>query len=178
MIGEMALYWLAGLLEGEGSFLPGEPSNPNSPRISLVMTDFDVVRRAADLLGVQSIYTRQGKGSWQTSYGFHLKGTRAIAAMRQLQPLMGARRQSQIDRALASHHPHHRSFAQSKLTEQQVLEIYRRAHQGESLRDIAADLKVSYNACSDIKRGHSWTWLTGHDRRQEASTGKKKKRST
>ena len=71
----------------------------------------------------------------------------------------------------------YRSFAQSDLMEKQVLEIYRRAQHGESLRHIAADLAVSYNACSDIKRGHSWTWLTGHDGSTECSAAEKKKRS-
>jgi hypothetical protein len=177
MISKLDLHWLAGLLEGEGSFMPGEPSNPNAPRISLAMTDFDIVRRAADLFGIKSISTRAGKPGWQTSYSFHLKGRRAIVMMQQLYPLMGARRKTQIERALASYHPHHRSLARSGLTEQQVLDIYRRAWQGESLRDIAADLGVSYNACSDIKRGHSWTWLTGHDRSTQNDTTEKKKRS-
>jgi hypothetical protein len=164
MINEIDLHWLAGLLEGEGSFLAGEPSNPNAPRISIAMTDYDVIKRAADLLGIKSIYTRHGTGNWQTSYQFHLKGTRAVSVMRQLRPLMGTRRQKQIDRALAAYNPHYRSQVRSKLTESQVSEIYRRAWQGESLQRISQDLGVSYNVCSDIKRGHSWVWLTGHQR--------------
>jgi hypothetical protein len=94
MISELDLHWLAGLLEGEGSFMPGEPSSPNAPRISLAMTDFDIVRRAADLLGIKSVGEYEGKNGWQTSYSFHLKGNRAIAVMRQLYPLMGARRKA------------------------------------------------------------------------------------
>jgi hypothetical protein len=121
------------------------------------MTDHDVSRHAADLVGVRSIHTRYGQGRWQTSYQFHLKGTRAVALMCQLCPLMGARRQKQIDPALASYDPHFRSPVQSKLSEKQVLEIYRRAPSGESVRFIAQDMGVSCNACSDIKRGHSWT---------------------
>ncbi len=44
--------WLAGLLEGEGSFLAGPPSARNVPRVALEMTDRDVVARAARLLAV------------------------------------------------------------------------------------------------------------------------------
>lgn len=41
------LLWLAGLLEGEGSLIPGPPSYPNSPIIAIQMTDEDVVAKAA-----------------------------------------------------------------------------------------------------------------------------------
>jgi hypothetical protein len=42
------LAWLAGLLEGEGSFMPGPPSNPRMPIICLAMNDEDVMARRAD----------------------------------------------------------------------------------------------------------------------------------
>lgn len=158
------LYWLAGLLEGEGSFLAGPPSRPNSPRVSLTMIDYDVVRRAADLLGVKSFRTVKRNERWQTAYSLTLRGSGAIAAMREMYPLMGVRRQAQINRALDSYDPNYRKRRQSPLSEQQVLEIYRRAHSGESLHQISWDMGVSYNACSDIKCGQSWGWLTGHVR--------------
>jgi hypothetical protein len=41
------LHWLAGLLEGEGSFLKGPPSAPRHPILALQMTDEDVVARVA-----------------------------------------------------------------------------------------------------------------------------------
>ena len=43
-------YWLAGILEGEGTFMSGPPSQPNSPIVRTCMTDRDVVARAALLL--------------------------------------------------------------------------------------------------------------------------------
>jgi len=49
---EQDLYWLAGLLEGEGSFLKPAPCEPKHPRVALCMTDFDIVMRAANLFGV------------------------------------------------------------------------------------------------------------------------------
>jgi hypothetical protein len=39
------LIWLAGILEGEGSFMKGPPSSPNRPVISMVTTDIDVALR-------------------------------------------------------------------------------------------------------------------------------------
>ena len=47
------LYWLAGWLEGEGSFTFNTGTKPyisNSPRISSVSTDRDVVNRAATMM--------------------------------------------------------------------------------------------------------------------------------
>ena len=49
-ISERDLCWLAGLLEGEGSFIAGPPSAPRTPAVVLSMVDRDVVARAADLL--------------------------------------------------------------------------------------------------------------------------------
>lgn len=63
---EKELYWLAGLLEGEGSFSPGPTSAPNSARISLTITDADVVARVAALWGVgETRYRGLGGPSWR-----------------------------------------------------------------------------------------------------------------
>ncbi len=100
------LYWLAGLLEGEGSFMKGPPSKPNAPYISLQMTDEDVVARAAALFHISYRKVRNRKpGLWKESYLVQLRGARAADLMRELHPLMGIRRKVQIDRALASHTP-------------------------------------------------------------------------
>jgi hypothetical protein len=45
------LHWLAGLLEGEGSFTAGPPSSPRMPVISVNMTDEDVVARLGRIPG-------------------------------------------------------------------------------------------------------------------------------
>lgn len=41
------LSWVAGLLEGEGTFLAPPPSSPNQPRLRVQMTDRDIVDRFA-----------------------------------------------------------------------------------------------------------------------------------
>ena len=46
-----SLYWLAGLLEGEGSFLKPPLSKPTRVILSVEMTDRDVLDHVADLLG-------------------------------------------------------------------------------------------------------------------------------
>lgn len=95
------IHWLAGLLEGEGSFMRGPPSAPNKPRIQLEMTDEDVVRRVADMWGV-SYWGCKRESRWKRSYKCQLRGGKAIGWMKQLQPMMSTRRREQIQRALDS----------------------------------------------------------------------------
>lgn len=99
--------WLAGLLEGEGSFLAGPPSARNVPRVALEMTDRDVVVRAARLLAVGSVHRgdRHPERGWKPAYRIALKGARAVRTMLALRPLLGEARRAQIDAALASYAP-------------------------------------------------------------------------
>lgn len=53
-----------------------------------------------------------------------------------------------------------RSRADAVLTEQQVLEIYRRAIDGEVQGQIAREFRITQTAVSAIKRGRNWGWLT------------------
>jgi hypothetical protein len=46
------LSWLAGLLEGEGSFVAGKLSKARQPRIAVAMTDRDIIERVANMLDV------------------------------------------------------------------------------------------------------------------------------
>jgi hypothetical protein len=94
------LYWLAGFLEGEGSF-----SYPRSSRdyavVSAVSTDKDVATRVARLLGVKMYgpyrYGDNKKPYWSVAQ----RGSKGAGWMRVLQPLMGRRRQAQIRKTLA-----------------------------------------------------------------------------
>lgn len=99
------LHWLAGLLEGEGSFLVGPPSSPRTPRIQLPMTDRDVVERAARLFDRPVWRSDRGlELGYRPVYLTSIKGAAAVHLMIALKPLMGRRRTAQIDRALARPH--------------------------------------------------------------------------
>lgn len=96
--------WLAGILEGEGHF--GDPQqnplpSPRTARITLAMSDQDVVSRVADLFGSRVLdkrtypteLGRPRKQQWQTiAYG-----VRALEIMGAIRPFMGARRGARID---------------------------------------------------------------------------------
>lgn len=97
------LAWLAGLLEGEGSFCCGVPSKPNQPFIAVQMTDEDVIHRVAKLFGT-SLYRGLKRKEWyKPMFSARLRGKRAVDLMRQLQPLMGMRRKAQVCVAIASY---------------------------------------------------------------------------
>jgi hypothetical protein len=89
------LAWLAGLLEGEASFML---RNGNA-KISVQMTDRDVMERVAVLLDTKvGDYVRKPKGKASYLPVFHISvhGIRAIGWMMTLYDLMGERRRAKI----------------------------------------------------------------------------------
>lgn len=86
------LIWLAGLLEGEGTF---DLHRGKYARIRVGMTDRDVVGRAASLMGT-SIRMSISTMGHKSTYHAEMSGARAEALMRELLPYMGARRSSKI----------------------------------------------------------------------------------
>src|SRR5262245_9178233 len=119
-------HWLVGLLEGEGSFLKGPPCNPYLPVLSIESTDEDIVARVASLLGRAYSSLKSRRGHWKPSFRTVLKGRKAVD-LKKLQPLMGARRQQQIEEAVGSYQVRSRI----KLTARQVVAIKRRLRKGE-----------------------------------------------
>lgn len=99
------LLWLAGLLEGEGSFLRPTPSRPNSPMVALHMNDEDVVCRTANLFKMSCISVLPAGWNPKTSYATHIRGRSAVGLMWQLFPHMGLRRRAQILRAIKNYEP-------------------------------------------------------------------------
>jgi hypothetical protein len=91
------LYWLVGLLEGEGCF-----SWNGSPLITLAMTDLDVIEKARDiLLPNRKIYRKERpEKKRKIIYAFTVSGENAIEWMRVLQPLMFLRRREKIAQIL------------------------------------------------------------------------------
>lgn len=72
------------------------------------MCDRDVVERAAALLGTSSISEsrkREDERGWRPTHRCAVSGHRAAVLMRALQPLMGQRRQRQIEAALRVYRP-------------------------------------------------------------------------
>ncbi len=98
-----SLHWLAGLLEGEGTFgvqtVDGKPYS----YVRLVMTDLDVVERAAGLFPTTgSIVTvKARKQGHQDAYSANWSHRKALNVMWAVLPHMGARRTTKIVDTLA-----------------------------------------------------------------------------
>jgi hypothetical protein len=93
--------WLAGLLEGEGSFLKTRSRPPKGmPTIQIQMTDADVVARVASMWGV-TVRVIAGRRTHHKAVHFaSLRGNPAVDLMLRISPMMGARRQRQIAAAI------------------------------------------------------------------------------
>jgi hypothetical protein len=90
------LYWLAGLLEGEGNFYAGE----TSAWITVKMTDKEPVEQAAKLM-VNCRVLEYPNPPLKTLYSATLRSAKHVRSLcLQLRPLMAPRRQAQIDNVL------------------------------------------------------------------------------
>lgn len=147
---EYQWYWLAGLLEGEGSFMKGTPSQPRMPVISLQMTDEDVVAKAANLLGTRYYLVRPKRNYHKTVFLAKLRGKRAVGIMMKIRPLMGQRRQQQIDKAVACYKPQ-----EGRLTDEQVATIRLRLASGCKQSEVAKEFCVSRVAIHYINKGET-----------------------
>jgi len=97
MIRKEDIYWVAGILEGEGCF-----NYYNAPRIFLKMTDYDVVDRVSQIMKARTTIKKQDKNGWKTCYILAINSHVAVGWMMTLYSLMSARRKEQIRDVLSS----------------------------------------------------------------------------
>ncbi len=142
----LRLAWLAGLLEGEGTFLRPPPSTPNCPIVACRMTDRDVVERVAACFGTKVLAI--DKGRYRTEYAATIKGSRAIEIMADIRPLMGNRRQRAIHAARSAYAPPPR-----KLNFKAAEEIRHCFIDGESVSSLARTYRVRPQTIRPILRG-------------------------
>ena len=102
---DFELGFIVGLLEGEGSFRCNRGNNRTSTCmvISVNMTDLDVIKHIAKLLGVTSKIMsynpnkyRKFKHKAKIMYQIELRGIKAIEIMKIILPYMSKRRQIKI----------------------------------------------------------------------------------
>jgi hypothetical protein len=98
--------WLAGLLEGEGTFGTIRTRGHDYPILKVSMCSEDVVSRAARLISAPSVTVQQPEHEgWSVAYAAAISGSEAASWMRTLRSRMGRRRTEAIDAALALYHP-------------------------------------------------------------------------
>lgn len=149
------LHWLAGLIEGEGSFCAGPPSAPRSPIVQVSMVDRDIIERAGALLGSGVMVVPSRREGWRTSYCVRVRGARAVRWMERLRPLKGRRRQAQIDRAVASHAPDPARL----LVDERATQALDRLARGESVREVAERFGTSIWCIYDLRLGRTHAHL-------------------
>jgi hypothetical protein len=125
--------WLAGLLEGEGSFQKGPPSQPGKPRV-------------LDILGVMSFQEHGFRNpSWKTCYRVQVSGQRAVDLMARIRPMMGERRKAQIDAAIACWNP---IAVRNRERNEAIIRLH---EQGElNYSQIAAELGLTRQAVRQV----------------------------
>lgn len=145
---------LAGLLEGEGSFMAGPPSAPNRTRLAMTTTDYDVAERAAAPLGggPPTSHSRPKQPHHKQAYDVRVRGALGRAWMDRLLPLMSTRRQAQIERALQSFDPGLR-YHKTALSMEQADRVRIELEEGRSDSAIGRDFGVSHGVIGYIKRG-------------------------
>lgn len=155
------LHWMAGLLEGEGSFYQGPPSRRAYVKVSVEMTDRDVIERVAALWGMAWRSPKnRNPAAWKQSYQTVIQGKKAEALMRQLYPLMGERRRKQIDVALLAAI----TTPRWGTSDEKVRRVRARVAAGERSALVAEDEGVSYNTVR--------SWVTGaRGRRRNLNDG-------
>lgn len=84
--------WLAGLLEGEGTF---DLHRGKYARVRVAMTDRDVVGRAATLLGAR-VRLSLKPAPYQATWHAEVSGEKAVEVMQAVLPFMGSRRSGKI----------------------------------------------------------------------------------
>ena len=98
--------WLAGLLEGEGTFTLTRSGTLAYPVVSVNMCDRIVIERAQRVLAAAGIWPKPPRrANWSMTFVTQVSGQQAAEWMVRLRPLMGERRRAAIDKALAAYAP-------------------------------------------------------------------------
>jgi len=147
--------WLAGLLEGEGSFMAGPPSHPRAPVVVVSMTDFDIVARVARVFRVQPLLLRRRNVRWRDAYEARSRGRRAVEVMGAVRPHMGERRRAQIDRAIACYRPDRRRV----LDDAGAMAVLQHLAEGATPREAAERAGISVWSVYDLRLGRSYKHL-------------------
>lgn len=163
--------WAAGLLEGEGCFHFGshEHSKYLAERISISMTDADVIAKLADIWGSSKSgpIGRTGKDgiSGKPVYRTGITGWKAVQWAMTIYVFMGTRRRSKIRELIDNWkaRPLHPSWGihtgRAKLKPETIREIRRLYKSGETKRGIARKIGTSATNIRIILQGKTWSYV-------------------
>lgn len=99
------VHWLAGLLEGEGSFI----FSNGSPRICIGTVDLDIANRVHSAMSCTSNISEERTVTCKPFYKVNLQGVAAIDLMKELHPLLSSRRQEKISQVIEQYNKYRNS---------------------------------------------------------------------
>lgn len=175
------LTWIAGLLEGEGSFSHSKTKTGlNSPHVSISMTDKDTIENFARLIGGYSVgrTRRKPQSGKKTQWRCAISGKAGVFLAMMVYPWMGQRRRKRISKMYndykklpgkgwmkgltyeemgrTSPAPRGEKSGRNKLTKAEVKEIRYRLNLGETHKSIANDFPVARSTITNINCGCIW----------------------
>jgi hypothetical protein len=144
MLQEKDLYWLAGILEGEGYFYSQTDKYPLG--IAVEMTDLDIIERICKLLKTKYCCPKKREEHHKQSYKVVLRGKKAIAVMILLLPMMGERRSEKIRECIQFH------LEKEVGRNNRIEEIKKLRNEGVHPKDIAKIYGISHWRVYQITR--------------------------
>lgn len=146
MVTTSEIHWLAGILEGEGSFT----YSGLTPMVQLQMVDRDVVERAARIMGTTVGHRRRPTITGKTAYFTQASGGRSVGIMQTVYPLMSSRRQAAIRQRISDWKP------AKRIAPELVARVRRDAESGIPLKRIASSTGLGYVHVWKIARRKVW----------------------
>ena len=146
----LELAWLAGIIEGEGSF-------GANVSLRVHMTDEDVMNRVASMMGTRIRFEPSRRATWKPTWCAAIGGSRAIRLLEQLEPTLGQRRQQQTAamRETLATRPGRGAVPPSRMVRN--LEIARRLAAGETGPVLAAEYGMTHQNVYFIGRRYKDT---------------------
>lgn len=141
---EKDLFWLAGLLEGEGTFYMTKERNRCIPVMAVSMTDEDIIKRVSELWQRKYHCLKKQKEHHKCPYRVAICGAPAIEWMTLLRPFMGKRRSAKIKSIIEEFKGQPPKIIRRKIADEQVREAYIKIANGLSLRKAARELSVHH----------------------------------
>lgn len=136
---ENEIAWLAGLLEGEGSF---NLNKKHSIAVKLEMTDEDVVRKAQSTTGVGRVVARPSrKKGHKPTWSWVITGNNANSVLVQILPFMGARRTEAIQNLLSARVSYQTVV---DIRNEKTVQVHDLRSQGLSYREIGRRLGLDH----------------------------------
>ncbi len=158
------MYWVAGFLDGEGSFSLSGGKPARTPRLQATQVELFPLEKLHRLFGGGTIRVqRPNPLSRHTCHTWVLTGPRAAAIMMTIYPLMSPRRQGQIRRVLAIWEATPASFGEgyhsSVLNDHDALAAMQRVHNGEGVVEVARSVGIHHVVLSLWMRGKNKGYL-------------------